>query len=74
MIEVATCKIPLNMIHVKYKYAVAVYIVLQLGLVSAFVFTDDFEPLGFMLSSIGITFTLLAFYFDNKHREKSINQ
>lgn len=59
------------MISVDYRYAVYVYIFLQLLLVAVYVLTDDFTPMGFWLSSLGLTFTLLGYYFSSQERKDS---
>ncbi len=58
------------MIHISYKYAVGTYIILQMLLLSAFLSTDSPSPRGFIFSSLGLTFTLIAIYFSNKYKQK----
>jgi len=58
------------MIHLPYKYAVAMYIVLQLSLLCVYLFANDSSSHGFVFSSLGLTFTLIALYFSDKHWQK----
>lgn len=60
------------MIHLPYKYAVVIYIILQLIALCTYLFADDASSRWFMLSSFGLTCTLIALYFSDKHwqREK----
>jgi|GEM_PF-6099237 len=58
------------MIHLPYKYAVITYIILQLILLSAFLLLSEISPSAFVLSSLSLTFMLIALYYSDKHWKK----